>query len=54
MGVNTGTGTNDGIYKVKFADNNEVCFITAGGEVSGLAHGDRKFNIVGKCTFPSI
>ena len=27
----------------------EACYITPGGEVSGLAYGDRKFNMAGKC-----
>lgn len=49
--MNSGTGTNDGIYRVKFDDDVEICFITPGGEVSGLTAGDRRFNIVGKCTF---
>jgi hypothetical protein len=49
VGVNSGTGTNDGVYRVRFDDEMEVCFITPGGEVSGLAHGERKFNFVGKC-----
>jgi len=26
----------------------EICYITPGGEVSGLTYGDRKFNMVGK------
>jgi hypothetical protein len=54
VGVNSGTGTNDGIYRVRFPDHTEVCFMTPGGEVSGLAHGDRKFNFVGKCSFFSM
>lgn len=49
--MNSGTGTNDGVYRVKFDDDMEICFITPGGEVSGLTAGDRRFNIVGKCTF---
>lgn len=53
MGVNSGTGTNDGVYRVRFPDHTEVCFMTPGGEVSGLAHGDRKFNFVGKCNYLS-
>jgi hypothetical protein len=52
--MNTGTGTNEGIYKVSFADKTEVCFITPGGEISGLSHGDRKFNLIGKCKFRLI
>lgn len=51
LGLNSGTGTNDGIYRVKFTDGMEICFITSGGEVSGLTHGDRKFNLVGKGIF---
>lgn len=49
LGMNSGTGTNDGIYRVRFVDGMEVCFISPGGEVSGLTAGDRKFNLVGKC-----
>ena len=49
LGVNSGCGINDGIYRVSFDDGTDVCFITPGGEVSGLAYGDRKFNVVGKC-----
>lgn len=26
-----------------------ICFVSPGGEISGLTHGDRKFNLVGKC-----
>lgn len=48
--MNSGCGTNDGIFKVKFDDGMEICYITPGGEVSGLTYGDRKFNIVGKGT----
>lgn len=54
LAVNSGTGTNDGIFKVKFDDGIEICFICPGGELSGLTHGDRKFNIVGKCINYSI
>jgi hypothetical protein len=46
--MNSGCGTNDGIFRVRFDDGEEVCFITPGGEVSGLTYGDRKFNMVGK------
>ena len=48
--MNSGTGINDGIYKVKFRDGMEICFMTPGGEISGLTAGDRKFNLTGKCT----
>jgi hypothetical protein len=47
--MNSGTGTNDGIYRIRFTDGMEICFISPGGEVSGLTAGDRKFNLVGKC-----
>lgn len=46
--MNSGCGTNDGIFKIKFDDGMIGCYITPGGEVSGLAYGDRKFNMVGK------
>ena len=48
--MNSGTGSNEGIYRVKFEDNDEICFMSPGGEVSGLTAGDRRFNLVGKCT----
>ena len=46
--MNSGTGTNDGIFRINFDDGNKVRFCSAGGEVSGLTYGDRKFNIQGK------
>lgn len=46
--MNSGCGINDGIFRVKFDDGIEVCYMTPGGEVSGLVYGDRKFNMVGK------
>jgi hypothetical protein len=51
LGVNSGTGINEGVFKVKFTDGTEVCFGTPGGEVTGLIHGDRKLNLVGKCNY---
>ena len=51
LGVNSGTGFNEGIYRVKFHDGMEICFMTPGGEIGGLATGDRKFNLSGKCTY---
>ena len=47
--MNSGTGYNDGIYRVTFDDGLQICFITPGGEISGLTTGDRKFNLTGKC-----
>ena len=46
--MNSGCGINDGVYRVRFDDGEEMCFILPGGEVSGLTYGDRKFNMVGK------
>ena len=46
--MNSGCGTNDGVFKVKFDDGIQISFSSPGGEVSGLVYGDRKFNIVGK------
>ena len=46
--MNSGTGLNDGIYRVRFKDGMEVCYVTPGGEISGLTRGDRKFCLQGK------
>ena len=46
--MNSGCGTNEGIFRIQFDDGMEICYITPGGEVSGLTYGDRKFNMVGK------
>lgn len=54
LGVNSGTGINEGVFRVKFTDGTEVCFGTPGGEVTGLIHGDRKLNLVGKCNLSFI
>lgn len=48
LGMNSGTGTNDGIFRIDFDDGTKMCCCTAGGEVSGLVYGDRKFNVQGK------
>jgi hypothetical protein len=37
--MNSGCGTNEGIYRVTFDDGTEVCFMTPGGEISGLTFG---------------
>ena len=47
--MNSGTGTNDGVYRITYDDGMETCFITPGGQIAGLTYGDRKFNMVGKC-----
>lgn len=46
--MNSGTGTNDGIFRIYFDDGTKLCFCSPGGEVSGLTYGDRKFNSQGK------
>lgn len=48
MSLNSGTGINDGIYRVQFDDGVEICFVSPGGEVGGLTSGNRTFNLVGK------
>lgn len=45
--MNSGEGSNDGFYHVKFDDGNEIVFAIPPGEISGLAMGDRKFNVKG-------
>ena len=54
MSLNSGTGINDGIYRVQFDDGVEICFVSPGGEVGGLTSGNRTFNLVGKCTLFAI
>lgn len=49
--MNSGTGTNDGIFRINFDDGTKICFCSPGGEVSGLTYGDRKFNSQGKGKF---
>ena len=56
LGMNSGCGSNEGVTRVEFFNSkgkitNTIYFCGPGGEVSGLAYGDRKFNIVGKCIF---
>lgn len=46
--INSGEGVNQGFYHIEFDDGGTVLFQTPPGEVSGLAIGDRKYNIKGK------
>jgi hypothetical protein len=46
--MNSGCGINEGVFKIKFDDGVEICYVTPGGELSGLIYGDRRFNIIGK------
>ena len=50
MQMNSGCGITDGVYRILTDDGADFNFITPGGEISGLTFGDRKFNLVGKCT----
>lgn len=52
--MNSGCGLTDGVYRIEFDDGTDICFISPGGEVSGLTYGDRKFNLVGKCKFNKL
>jgi hypothetical protein len=49
--MNSGSGVNEGVYKVLFDDGTEICFISPPSEISGLSYGDRKYNLIGKCKF---
>ena len=31
LSMNSGTGTNDGVYRITYDDGMETCFITPGG-----------------------
>lgn len=46
--MNSATGTNEGVFKITFNDGTKICYSSAGGQVSGLTYGDRKFNVQGK------
>lgn len=48
--MNSGKGTNDGIFRINFNDGSRICYCSAGGEVTGVMYGDRKFNVQGKGT----
>lgn len=51
LNINSGTGSNCGVYRIRFDEDEEICYMSPSGEVSGLAYGDRKFNMIGKGTF---
>lgn len=51
LSINSGTGNNEGIFKVQFDNGNNFYFTTAAGCLTGLTYGDRKLNLVGKSTF---
>ena len=46
--MNSGDGVNEGLYHVVFDDGHEIVFQTPPGQISGLAMGDRRFNIKDK------
>lgn len=45
--MNSGEGSNDGYYTIRFDDGHQVLFSTPAGQLSGLAMGDRRFNVRG-------
>lgn len=51
IGINKGTGINEGDYVVEFTNGTIVKFRTPGGEISGLTVGDRKLNLVDKAFY---
>lgn len=52
LNINSGTGYNAGVYRIKYdKTGEEICYMSPSGEVSGLAYGDRKFNMIGKGIF---
>ena len=48
MHLNSGEGINEGLCHIVFDDDHEILLQTPPGEMSGLAVGDRRFNIKGK------
>lgn len=48
ISINSGKGTNEGIFTVKFDNGHTYHFTTAAGEVSGLTYGERKLLLDGK------
>ena len=49
--MNSGCGTNEGVYRILMGDGSDYNFITPGGQIAGISYGDRKFNLVGKCKY---
>lgn len=49
LSINSGTGNNDGIFKVQFDNGNTFYYTTPAGCLSGLTYGERRLNLVGKC-----
>lgn len=49
LSINSGTGNNEGVFKVAFDNGNIIYYTTPCGCLSGLTYGERKLNMVGKC-----
>lgn len=50
ISINGGTGINEGVITVAFDNGNTIYYTSAPGCLSGLTYGDRKLNLIGKCT----
>ncbi len=51
ISINSGTGTNEGIFTVEFDNGRKFHYTTAGGEISGLTYGERRLLLVGKSRY---
>lgn len=51
LSINSGTGNNEGIFKIEFENGNTFYYTTPVGCLSGLTYGDRKLNMVGKSKY---
>ena len=49
LSINSGTGNNEGVFKVQFDNGNVFYYTTPAGCLTGLTYGERKLNMVGKC-----
>lgn len=54
LSINSGTGVNEGVFKIQFDNGNTFYATTPPGCLTGLTYGDRKLNLVGKCNFTII
>jgi hypothetical protein len=54
LSINSGTGNNEGIFKIEFDNGNTFYCTTPAGCLTGLTYGDRKLNMVGKGTSVTI
>ena len=54
LSINSGTGSNEGIFTVEFDSGNKFYYTTSTGCLTGLTYGDRKLNMIGKCNYELI